>query len=110
MNKTYDIAHVFGNNLRVLRNQQNISQLELALRAGRSQTFINNIENGKKWPSDKTIALLCRELSALPYQFFITDDAPDLKAGYTVNQQQEKVILDLYEILSKYQRRDPDKK
>lgn len=104
MNKTYDIAHIFGNNMRILRNKKGISQLDLALQTGRTQTFINKIENGRKWVSPETLALICRELDAFPYQFFLTDDATDQGAGYAAQRQQTQMILDLREVISRYEK------
>lgn len=106
MNKNYDLEHILGNNLRLLRNQRNLSQLDLALKAGRSQTFINNIENGKKWVSPKTLSILCRELEVYPYQFFLTDDIPGIEAGYNAMQEKEKLMLDMYDLLSKYKKEE----
>jgi Predicted transcriptional regulator len=106
MNTTYDIAHVLGNNVRILRNHKKISQLELALRTGRTQAFINKLENGKKWASAETLALLCRELDVPPSMLFLTDDANDKESGYAVRQSKEKMILEMRELLSRYEKEE----
>jgi len=106
MNTTYDIAHVLGNNVRILRNRKKISQLELALRTGRTQAFINKIENGKKWASAETLELLCRELDAIPYQLLLTDDAEGKVESYAVAQSKDKMILEMRELLSRYEKEE----
>ena len=61
-------------NLRRLRTMQNISQLGLALNAGLTHNFINDIENGKKGVSAKTLAKLSVALGVEPHQFYLPSD------------------------------------
>ena len=68
-----DIQSLFSKNLRRLRMTANFSQLGLASQAGLTHNFINDIENGKKWVSAKTIGKLATALRAEPYQFFISE-------------------------------------
>ena len=68
-----DIRTLFSKNLRRLRTAANISQLTLAAEAGLTHNFINDIENGKKWVSDKTISKLAVALQVEPHQFFISE-------------------------------------
>ncbi|WP_252723491.1 helix-turn-helix domain-containing protein [Treponema pedis] len=44
----YDFTAILAKNIRKIRNKLNISQMELALRAGVSIAFINSIENRTK--------------------------------------------------------------
>ena len=67
------IKILFGANLKRLRGIANKSQVRLALEAGLSHNFINNIENGKKWASAETIGILASVLKVEPQQFFISD-------------------------------------
>ena len=71
--KGINIRSLFSRNLRRLRTIANISQVNLAIEAGLTHNFINDIENGKKWVSAETIAKLAEALKAEPYQFFISD-------------------------------------
>jgi len=71
--KGINIRSLFSRNLKRLRNIANYSQLTLAVEAGLTHNFINDIENGKKWVSAETIAKLAIALKAEPYQFFIAD-------------------------------------
>jgi transcriptional regulator with XRE-family HTH domain len=68
-----NIQTLFSKNLKRLRLGANISQLSLATLSGLTHNFINDIENGKKWVSAKTIGKLAAALRAEPYQFFISE-------------------------------------
>jgi len=67
------IRSLFSRNLKRLRNQASLSQINLASKAGLAHNFINDIESGKKWVSPETIAKLAVALRAEPYQFFLSD-------------------------------------
>jgi transcriptional regulator with XRE-family HTH domain len=67
------IRVLLGKNLRRLRVQQNMSQLNLSSQTGLAHNFINDIENGKKWASPKTLAKLISVLKVDVYQFFVPD-------------------------------------
>jgi len=64
---------LLSKNLKRLRHQQKLSQLNLAVNTGLTQNFINDIENNKKWVSPDTIAKLCVALKAEPHHFFISE-------------------------------------
>ena len=70
---TINIQALFSKNLKRLRTAASISQLNLASLSGLTHNFINDIENGKKWVSAKTIGKLATALKAEPYQFFISE-------------------------------------
>ena len=72
-----NIRSLFSRNLKRLRSSSNLSQVNLALKAGLAHNFVNDIENGKKWVSAETIAKLSAALNAEPYQFFIPDSKWD---------------------------------
>ena len=67
------IRNLFAKNLRRLRNERSISQMELADMADLSTTFINEIENERKWPSVESLTKLVRALGVEPGQFFSPD-------------------------------------
>ena len=102
MQKEYNIQQIVGSNLRSLRNRQHISQLELSSRTGFSHTFINNIENGKKWISAHTLSVLCQVLNAYPFEFFLTEDIPDKETGYQAQKMQDQMIQELNEVIARY--------
>ena len=87
-------------NLKRLRSVQNISQLGLALNAGLTHNFINDIENCKKGMSTKTLAKLCAALQVEPYQFYLANDMRGSKMeSYLTdfNDSLQKVVRDLSE-------------
>ena len=66
-----DVHKLFSINLKRLRTRAGLSQLSLANTVSLTHNFINDIENGKKWVSPKTIAKLSNVLEVDPYEFFI---------------------------------------
>ena len=76
-----DIRHLFGKNLRRLRDMQNLSQMGLSIRADLTHNFINDIEKGKKWVSTDTLAKLAGALQVEPFQFFLPDSVPKENAN-----------------------------
>jgi transcriptional regulator with XRE-family HTH domain len=70
------------NKIREIRIEKKISQLELANIANFSQSFLANVESGKKKPSVMTILRLAEALNVNPREFFpenTTDSAEDIK-------------------------------
>lgn len=43
-----DIKHVFGDNLRKIRTEKNISQENLAFLSGMDRTYVSGIERGRR--------------------------------------------------------------
>jgi transcriptional regulator with XRE-family HTH domain len=68
-----EVRTILSRNLKRLRAKKNISQLNLAIQAGLTHNFINDIENGKKWISPKTLASLATALDAKPHEFFVPE-------------------------------------
>ena len=79
------IRKIFANNLKKLRSDRHMSQMELASAADLSSNFINEMENEKKWPSIATFTKLVKVFSVEPARFFLPeavikiDDADILK-------------------------------
>jgi transcriptional regulator with XRE-family HTH domain len=70
-----EVRTILGRNLKRLRSTKNLSQLSLAVKAGLTHNFINDIENGKKWLSPKTLATLAAALDTDPHEFFLPETA-----------------------------------
>ena len=51
-----EIRKIFANNLKKIRKLKGLSQLKLANELQMAFTFINDIENCKKWVSPETLA------------------------------------------------------
>ncbi len=69
-----EVRKLFGYNLKRLRKQKKISQIELSEKVDLAFTFISDIENGKKWVSPETIEKLSKCLEVEVYQFFLPED------------------------------------
>ncbi|MDR2718753.1 MAG: helix-turn-helix transcriptional regulator [Treponema sp.] len=99
MNESY-VRLLVSKNLKRLRSLQNISQLGLALNAGLTHNFINDIENCKKGVSVKTLAKLSVALNAEPHQFFLPENMSNNKMLIYVNDfndSLQKVVKELTE-------------
>jgi transcriptional regulator with XRE-family HTH domain len=70
-----EIRARLSRNLKRLRAKKNLSQLTLSVEAHLTHNFINDIENGKKWLSPKTLAALASALDIEPYEFFMPEPA-----------------------------------
>ena len=56
--------------IKSIRAQKGISQMEMSLRSNLSQSFIANIEKGKKQPSVLTLIRIADALEVNPQDFF----------------------------------------
>ena len=81
-----------SNSIRNIRNSKKLSQFELSIRADMSQSFIANIETGKKEPSAMTLIRLANALEVSPREFF-----PDIYEISVANVKSEikKEIIEL---------------
>jgi transcriptional regulator with XRE-family HTH domain len=79
--------------IRKSRIQNNVSQMELSLRSNLSQSFIANLEKGKKMPSVLTLLKIADALEINPAEFFFRNINPETK------QQVKEKIIDLLECL-----------
>ena len=101
INENY-VRLLVSKNLKRLRSLQNISQLGLALNAGLTHNFINDIENCKKGISVKTIAKLSIALNAEPYQFFLPEDMSNNKMIIYVNDFNDSLQKVIKELTQQY--------
>ncbi|MEK7851713.1 MAG: helix-turn-helix transcriptional regulator [Deltaproteobacteria bacterium] len=67
--------NLVGESIRRIRTEQNLTQEELALRSGLSQGYINQLENGKRKFTQKSLELVSKALSAPIMEFFREKDA-----------------------------------
>ena len=72
--------------IKSIRIKKGVSQMELSLRSNLSQSFIANIEKGKKQPSVLTLMKIADALEVNPQDFF--PEAYDLD---TKEQVKEKI-------------------
>ena len=69
------IQKQFGEQVRKLRLAMNLSQEELAFKAGVHRTYLGSIERGERNPSLKNIAAIAKALNITLSQLFSFDDA-----------------------------------
>ena len=99
-----NIQALLGRNLKRLRNNAKLSQMELASITNISSNFINDIENGKKWGSAKTIAKLAKALKARPYQFFINESDLNEKEKDNINYFLNDITDNLTNVVKEYRK------
>jgi transcriptional regulator with XRE-family HTH domain len=63
------LGYVIGQ-IKKIRTRKGISQMELSLRSELSQSFLANLEKGKKQPSVLTIIKIADALEVNPKDFF----------------------------------------
>ncbi len=66
---------IFAARIAELRMQKGVSARDMSLSLGQSSGYINNIENGKNYPSMAMFFYICEYLEVTPQQFFDTDQA-----------------------------------
>jgi transcriptional regulator with XRE-family HTH domain len=79
--------------IKKLRIQKGISQMELSLRSDLSQSFLANLEKGKKLPSVLTIIKIADALEVNPKDFFPENE------GIESKQRVKDKIISLLEYL-----------
>ena len=82
---------VFGKNVRKYRKQLNFTQAKLSELLDISPSFVGYIENGKTYPSFKTIELLSIALQVSPGKLF--EDDQDLTPSDSINAYNPGVVL-----------------
>ncbi|MDR0374931.1 MAG: helix-turn-helix domain-containing protein [Treponema sp.] len=75
------IRRLFGKNLKRIRLQRGLSQLQLSMATGLTHNFINDIEKGDKWLSSESFDKLISALDIAPYCFFISENGGNLSAN-----------------------------
>lgn len=87
-----EMLEYVANSIRRIRLAKRLSQLELSASANMSQSFIANLETGKKEPSAMTLIRLANALEVSPREFF-----PDIYEISVANVKSEikKEIIEL---------------
>jgi transcriptional regulator with XRE-family HTH domain len=95
--KEEDVRHLVGMNVRRLRLLRNLSQLDLAVNADLTHNFINDLENGKKGISCRSLAKLSIALEVEPFQFFLPRDKSGGMSLYVMdfNENLQKMVGEL---------------
>ena len=97
-----EVRQIFANNLKKLRKQKGLSQLKLSNEIQMAFTFINDIENCKKWVSPETIARFATFFDVPISSFFETDNDIDNTSRTdflikTISDEVSKTIIEVGE-------------
>ena len=68
--------NIVGNNIRIIRIKKGLTQESLALESGLSQGYINQLENGKRLYTQKSLEMIAESLSTHIINFFKEDVTP----------------------------------
>ncbi|AEJ20382.1 helix-turn-helix domain-containing protein [Gracilinema caldarium] len=66
-----ELLNLLGHNIRQTRIEKGLSQYGLALKTGMAANSINDIENGKRWVSAKSLSRIANALEVEPYIFLL---------------------------------------
>jgi len=105
---------IIGDQLRALREHQNLSQGDIEKRTGLLRCYISRVENGHTVPSIETLEKWARALNVLLYQLFYEgkDSPPPLKtekSGLWGSEDKDAHYLNqLRRTLSRTRERDRD--
>jgi transcriptional regulator with XRE-family HTH domain len=88
-----NIQELFISNLKNYRKAKNISQLQLALRCDSAQTYISEIEVGKKFPSPDMIEKIAKALNIESWYLFQNTPIPTKTITPRLNPSQKKDLL-----------------
>jgi len=97
-----EVRKIFAKNLKKLRKQKGLSQLKLSNEMQMAFTFINDIENCKKWVSPETIARFATFFD-VPISTFFQDDFDETnnsneKTNFIIKTISEEVTKTIFEI------------
>jgi transcriptional regulator with XRE-family HTH domain len=91
-----DLRQTLSKNIKLLRNQRSLSQIELAEKADISIPFLSNIERGNKWPYPDTLTKLAEALGVEVHSLFITNRSPKEE----MEQLKKELVYELKETVS----------
>ncbi|MBP8666472.1 MAG: helix-turn-helix transcriptional regulator [Syntrophaceae bacterium] len=66
--------NIVGNNIRVIRTSKGMTQEALALESGLSQGYVNQLENGKRLYTQKSLEMIADALDTPIIEFFHEED------------------------------------
>jgi transcriptional regulator with XRE-family HTH domain len=100
-----ELKAILGKNIKSFRSRRQLSQADLAEKAGISITFLSNIERGNNFPLAGTLCSLAKALEVEVFELFKGDLAPS-DSKELVNQLSEditkKINLAMTEVFKQY--------
>jgi transcriptional regulator with XRE-family HTH domain len=101
----WELKAVLGKNIKSFRSRGQLSQADLAEKAGISITFLSNIERGNNFPLAGTLCSLAKALGVEVFELFKGDLTPS-DSKELVNQLSEaitkKINLAVADIFKQY--------
>ena len=88
----------FVNRLVHLRMNKGVSARDMSLSLGQSENYINEIENGKAYPSMQAFFYICEYFDISPQDFFDTD-TPDPNTAHELAKMIRGLPTDKLKIL-----------
>ncbi len=85
-----EMLEYVASSIRRIRIAKRLSQLELSAAANMSQSFIANLETGKKEPSAMTLIRLANALEVSPREFF--PDIYEISVANVKNEIKKEII------------------
>lgn len=89
--KEIEIRQIFANNLKKIRKQKGFSQLKLSNELQMAFTFINDIENCRKWVSPETLAKFATFFE-VPVSYFFAEEEGQKSTSTITNEIFVKTI------------------
>ena len=96
-----DLRRILSKNIKSLRGQRSLSQIELAEKADISIPFLSNIERQNKWPHPDTLAKLAKALDVEVHMLFL-EKTPSLPANVhkTLAKFKKDIAISLHKTVS----------
>ncbi len=85
--------NIVGNNIRTVRIRKGLTQEALALESGLSQGYINQLENGRRLYTQKSLEMIAEALSTPMTTFFKEENIPKDREGDRADKKNYKKEL-----------------
>jgi len=96
-----DLRQVLSKNIKLLRSQRSLSQIELAEKADISIPFLSNIERSNKWPYPETLVKLAKALDVEVYTLFQENIPPQsANVNHTLARFKKDISVSLHKTVA----------
>ena len=95
-----DLRRILSKNIKSLRRQRSLSQVELAEKADISIPFLSNIERSNKWPHPDTLVKLAQALNVEVYMLFLENTSLPAPIQNTLVQYKKDITVSLHKMVS----------
>ena len=97
-----DYRDLISKNIRYFRKRQDITRADLARLTGLSNTYIAEIETGRKTPSLKVLIKIAVNLSTEPYRLLMD---PEKQISESWESYSDELIEDITKLINQYKTR-----